>query len=174
MNEPPVKGLPAGFVSRALAFCLDVAIIAVTLFLVATMAQWLLGFFRLGAPLSRSSSAIVPIFQTAREVISIGTDVVFALFILAYPIVWWVLIGQTPGKMLFGLRVVRSDGQRLTIWRALLRCFAYWLSALPLGLGFFWVLFDRRRQGWHDKLADTSVVYAPQTHRPLAPRALPA
>jgi len=37
--------------------------------------------------------------------------------------------------------------------------FSYWVSATPLFLGFIWILFDRERQGWHDKLADTHVIY---------------
>jgi hypothetical protein len=33
------------------------------------------------------------------------------------------------------------------------------LSILPLGLGIIWCIFDRRRQTWHDKIANTAVVY---------------
>ena len=58
-----------------------------------------------------------------------------------------------------GVRIARINGQPLTIRRALLRYVGYWLSAIPLGLGFFWVLVDDRRQCWHDKLAGTYVVY---------------
>ena len=39
------------------------------------------------------------------------------------------------------------------------RLFAYLISALPLFLGFAWIAIDRRRQGWHDKIAGTLVVY---------------
>ena len=38
------------------------------------------------------------------------------------------------------------------------RYFSYFLSALPLGLGIFWVGWDAKKQGWHDKLAGTLVV----------------
>jgi hypothetical protein len=33
------------------------------------------------------------------------------------------------------------------------------ISAIPFSLGFLWVSFDRRRQGWHDKVAGTYVTY---------------
>jgi uncharacterized RDD family membrane protein YckC len=38
------------------------------------------------------------------------------------------------------------------------RYFAYFLSTIPLGLGLIWVAFDKRKQGWHDKLAGTVVI----------------
>lgn len=37
-------------------------------------------------------------------------------------------------------------------------CFAYYVPAIPLCLGFLWVAFDSKMQGWHDKLAGTVVV----------------
>jgi len=66
--------------------------------------------------------------------------------------------GQTIGKMIFGLRVVRSDGQPLSFSRALIRTVACILSAFPLGLGFFWVGFTASKRSWHDHIADTIVV----------------
>ena len=38
------------------------------------------------------------------------------------------------------------------------RYFGYFISGIPLGLGIIWIAFDRRKQGWHDKLAGTVVV----------------
>jgi uncharacterized RDD family membrane protein YckC len=76
-----------------------------------------------------------------------------------YYLFFWTLAGQTPGKMLLGLRIVSLDGSHLTLWQALRRFIGYFLSALPLYAGYWWVLIDNRRQGWHDKLAGTVVVY---------------
>ncbi len=71
---------------------------------------------------------------------------------------WW-RFGATPGKVLLELRVVDArSGGRPGLGRCLVRYIGYFLSALPLGLGFVWMLFDRRRQTWHDKLARTRVV----------------
>lgn len=72
---------------------------------------------------------------------------------------FWYYKSATPGKMLLGLRIVDaatlgkpSKGQLVG------RYFAYYLSGLPLFLGFLWVAWDKRKQGWHDKLAGTLVV----------------
>jgi uncharacterized RDD family membrane protein YckC len=75
-------------------------------------------------------------------------------------IFFWTLTGQTPGKLLLGLRIVRAKNDQITLWQAIRRYVGYYLSALALYAGYWWVLVDNRRQGWHDKLAGTIVVYA--------------
>lgn len=77
-----------------------------------------------------------------------------------YFIFFFSTTGQTIGMYIMGLRVVRADGKHMTLWGSVVRWFGLFLSALPLGLGFLWVIVDDRRQGWHDKLAHTCVVYA--------------
>jgi len=66
--------------------------------------------------------------------------------------------GRTPGKGLFGLRVLQKDGTPVTPGIAFLRWVGYVVSFLPFMLGFVWVAVDRRKQGWHDKIAGTVVV----------------
>ncbi len=66
--------------------------------------------------------------------------------------------GQTIGKMIFGLRVIRTDGQPLGYLRALARTLSYAISALPFFLGFFWVGFTSSKRSWHDRITDTMVV----------------
>ncbi len=71
----------------------------------------------------------------------------------------YVKNGQSFGKRFMGLRVVRTDGQPVDYQTAALRHFVgYPLSALFFGLGLLWILWDGRRQGWHDKVAKTIVV----------------
>ena len=53
-----------------------------------------------------------------------------------------------------------DTGQALSKPQALGRYLAYYLAILPLMLGIVWVAFDRRKQGWHDKLAGTVVLRA--------------
>ncbi|WP_423821490.1 RDD family protein [Salinisphaera sp. SPP-AMP-43] len=65
----------------------------------------------------------------------------------------------TPGKYLLGLAVVDNNGDRLTWGQAFGREFAKWLSCLILMIGIFMIAVTRRRQGLHDKLAGTRVVY---------------
>jgi uncharacterized RDD family membrane protein YckC len=73
---------------------------------------------------------------------------------------WWTHGGQTPGYRVTGLRVVRErDGGPITAGQAIGRLLCYIISGI-FYLGFIWILFDARRQGWHDKLAGTVVIGA--------------
>ncbi len=68
--------------------------------------------------------------------------------------------GYTIGKKIMGIKVVRTDGKTPDWIHAFVRSISRWLSALPLELGYFWMLWDKDSQTWHDKLADTYVVEA--------------
>jgi uncharacterized RDD family membrane protein YckC len=73
---------------------------------------------------------------------------------------FWVKLGATPGKLLLDCRVVDAHTLQPLSWKkALLRCVAYAASALPIYLGFVWIAVDKRKQGLHDKLAKTLVLY---------------
>jgi uncharacterized RDD family membrane protein YckC len=68
------------------------------------------------------------------------------------------LTGQTVGKLALGLKVVKCDGDTIGFGRATVRYFGSFISLLFLGLGFVWIAFDGRKQGWHDKMAGSFVV----------------
>lgn len=73
----------------------------------------------------------------------------------------WIKFRATPGKMLFGAVVVDAQtGQAITPKQGLLRYLGYFVSSLVFCLGFIWVAFDERKQGWHDKIAGTVVIRA--------------
>ena len=78
-----------------------------------------------------------------------------------YFIVFWITTGQTPGARLLGIRVVSASPRPLGIVRASLRFVVMMLALIPLGAGFLTVLFDDRRRGPHDMVADTVARWAP-------------
>jgi uncharacterized RDD family membrane protein YckC len=72
---------------------------------------------------------------------------------------WWS--GQTLGKMIVGIRVVSARHARgkLTIGQVLLReVIGKLLSGIVLMLGYLWVAWSDKKQGWHDLIAKTYVV----------------
>ncbi len=73
---------------------------------------------------------------------------------------WTRSNGQTPGKRIMGIRVVRYDGGPLNDVDALIRAIGYYVNSMVFGLGWIWALFDDRKRGWHDMLAKTLVVKA--------------
>lgn len=68
---------------------------------------------------------------------------------------------QTLGKMIMGIKVIRTDGQPLDLLTVLFReLVGRTISqAFGLHLGYLWMLFSKRKQTWHDQLGDTLVVY---------------
>ena len=72
---------------------------------------------------------------------------------------FWRYRSATPGKMAIGARILDArTGETPVLWRLVVRYLGYFVSAIPFCLGLIWVAFDRRKQGWHDKLAGTVVV----------------
>ena len=156
--SPAGQARPAGFVSRTLAFLCDVLIVTLGSVVLGGVIALVLNFFHLGVQEIRadSSGELVQLFRTLTLALTVAVEL---LFVPLYFVVFWRLAGATPGKMLMGLRVVHDDTAKIAWPRGVLRYVGYFLSALPLFLGFFWVLGDRQRQGWHDKLARTRVVH---------------
>lgn len=66
--------------------------------------------------------------------------------------------GQTPGKILLRLKVVRINGEPVGYGRALLRYIGYYISFLLVGLGFVMIALDRNKRGLHDLIAGTCVI----------------
>ena len=82
-------------------------------------------------------------------------------------ITFWIARQATPGKMAVRARIVDAEtGGKPSNGQLIGRYFGYVLSTIPLCLGFLWVAFDRRKQGWHDKLAGTVVVRAKKAPGP--------
>jgi uncharacterized RDD family membrane protein YckC len=78
-----------------------------------------------------------------------------AVAVLAF----WIYKSATPGKMVISAKIVDAKtGEKPTVGQLVGRYLGYFVSALPLGLGFLWIAFDSRKQGWHDKLAGTVVI----------------
>jgi uncharacterized RDD family membrane protein YckC len=90
---------------------------------------------------------------------------VLVLLIVAFYGVFWRRRGQTLGMASWRLRVEREDGSLLE-WRdVVLRIGAGVLSLLPAGLGWAWILVDRDKRAWHDRLSHTRVVVLPRDRR---------
>ena len=74
-------------------------------------------------------------------------------------VLFWSFKDATPGKMVIGARIVdASTGASPNLWQHVLRYLGYFVSIFPFCLGLIWVGIDPRKQGWHDKLANTVVV----------------
>src|SRR5215467_8790990 len=135
----------AGFWLRLGAFLIDTLIVSVIVVII------LLAIF---------GTSYVQLQEQGR---TLWADILFQVVLPAVAaILFWRYRGATPGKMLLSAKIVDADtlGPPST-GRLIGRYFAYLVSMVPLFLGFLWIAFDRRKQGWHDKLAGTVVVLEP-------------
>jgi uncharacterized RDD family membrane protein YckC len=134
----------AGFWIRLAAALIDSVLITV---IILPLLYWVYGveYFRPDAPFIKGAADVLLNYVLP----------------LAAAVVFWFYRAATPGKMLLSLRIVdaRTLG-KLSLQQCLVRSLAYLVSILPLGLGFVWIARDARKQGWHDKLAGTVVVYS--------------
>jgi len=150
-----VAGARAGFFTRLCAVLVDALILSVAI----RGTIWLL-------------DVNARVLRRFAPPIGLGTILLLAspLIVAVYEVAFWRLRGRTPGKWLLGIRVVAMGGGRVGIGRALARLGGYLVSALPLYLGFLWILGPQRR-GFHDRLAHTEVVRArPVSRGTPAPR----
>jgi uncharacterized RDD family membrane protein YckC len=87
----------------------------------------------------------------------------FASFVVGIIYQWYFLTqqnGQTPGKRMMGIRVVKVNGEPLQAADVIVRYVGYFINTFVFMLGWIWAAFDSKSQGWHDKLAGTYVVKA--------------
>lgn len=162
INIPPsLRGHYAGFVTRFIAFSIDLLIVVITQIIILLFVRMVLNFFGLDdlaraifEPAEAPNSSVF--ISILRWVIAIlGSAIVFAIYVITL----WLLVDKTLGQALLGLRVLRSNGRPITFVPAVKRLLGYYVSFFALCIGFLWILIDDRRQGWHDKIADTVVVY---------------
>jgi uncharacterized RDD family membrane protein YckC len=145
-GETPTSQRLAGFARRAAAMMVDVALVIVV--------DLVTIYFTLGL------CGLEPGEWDVLPVVPLG--MFFLMLNGGYVILLTGTLGQTLGKMAVQIEVVAEGRPTVGLSRATIRVLASFLSALPAGLGFLWVLIGDRR-AWHDRLAGTRVVHATMT-----------
>lgn len=89
----------------------------------------------------------------------VGQFVISYILPAAAVIVFWIYRSATPGKMFTGISIVDAKtGARPSTRQCIVRYLGYYVSLIPFLLGMVWIGIDKRKQGWHDKLAGTVVI----------------
>lgn len=85
--------------------------------------------------------------------------IIFAVIYPVYVTVFISSFGGTLGKIISGIQIQRTDGQKLSYFRAFFRSYiGCYVCGIIFFLGFIWIIIDKKRQGWHDMMSDTIVV----------------
>jgi uncharacterized RDD family membrane protein YckC len=91
-----------------------------------------------------------------------NNDGEYFFMLLAYHIAFWAWKGTTLGGIIIGLKIVRTHGAEMRVVDAIVRGLSAIFSVVAMGIGCFWMLQDRERQMWHDKIAGTLVIKGPR------------
>ncbi len=144
----------AGFWKRVAASFIDSFIATALSYMVQIPMMLIMGFGMAGF-----GSGGDP-FSTGAGIAMIGLIYVIAIGIPLLYFSWMHSSANQAslGKMAVGIKVVRTDGQRITFWRAFGRYFGYILGGFTLGIGYVMAAFTDRKQALHDMISDTLVV----------------
>lgn len=144
----PALSLPA---ARLCAGAVDAAFLALVFLL----------FMTVGEMVRIPGEGVLP---GAETLIELAVPYFLMLFILCFS--YFTLLhhvaGQTPGKMLFKLKVESRDGEALSLEQAFLRSAGGLISLSLLGVGYLYMFFDEEGRGWNDRFAGSRVVRAPE------------
>lgn len=88
-----------------------------------------------------------------------------ALCVMGFYTAFWSKGGQTLGMQAWRIQLQDASGSPPGPARCILRCLAALASLLPAGLGYWWVLVDREKRSWHDRLSGTHLVLLPKSSR---------
>ena len=162
LAPPPVMYAPqptagvqvqyAGFWIRFAAVFLDGIIVSVALFVI---------FFAIGliAGIAALATGSQPNTTGGGSGIEILADIIYFILYAGYFMYFWGM-GQTPGQRVFHIYVGDANtGAAIGFSRAGTRLLGYLPSVLACYVGLIWAAFDPRKQGWHDKMANTVVFY---------------
>lgn len=145
-HVPPRSAKPCGLIRRLMVMIYDAMVILALLMIAAALAL-LLPFGNFTA----------------------GKDPVYTVYLVS---VWFLYLawcwqhgGMTLGMRAWKVVLQGDEGQKVDWKMCFIRFFGSLVSALPLGAGFIWSVFDREKQAWHDRLSHSRLVWNPQTGR---------
>jgi uncharacterized RDD family membrane protein YckC len=141
-----------GFWIRLVAYIIDAVIIFIPTFVIGLVIGLIAAASAGAANNSSNANAI------AGSGASVLVDLIAFVITVGYFVYFWGR-GQTIGMRVFHLRVADAvTGQPIGYGRAALRYLGYIISAIVCYIGLIWAAFDGRKQGWHDKIANTVVL----------------
>lgn len=146
----------AGFWRRLIAYTIDGFIISIIFVVLGFIAG--IAFF--SGMISSGSDAWMAQINDPAKMLSVTLSIWFfsTVINIAYFTYFHGSTGRTPGKMLLGLQVLSVDGNPISFGIAFLRSVGYLISSAVFCLGYIWIGFDSKKQGWHDKIAGTIVI----------------
>lgn len=158
-HDPESLFEPAPLLRRLLAMLYD-GLICIAVLILATwgytmFVAWIIGFDKYLEMAEAGAFNRDPML----------TSVLFVILYLFFAY-FWTRTGQTLGMQVWRIRIENYDGSSISWTQALKRYMAAYVSWIPAGLGYLWLLWDPRRETWPDKFSGTQVVDVPPPPKP--------
>jgi len=134
----------AGFFQRLIAYLIDNVLLSILTGIVVAIGTM--------------GSLAMMNNQTVVMAIMVLMWALIVIVYFGYFIYFYGTSGQTLGKKMLNIKVVSTDGTPLTYKKGLLRVIGYIIASIPIYIGYIWMLFDKNKQNWEDKIANTYVV----------------
>lgn len=161
----------AGLNRRMMAATIDSFI---AIFTIGPVIDWIMGYSAHSRDITiEEISAIQNIPDVHEEIVALwkvltesgklyefllSSSLQVILLILA-SVICWKFWSATPGKMLLGMKIVDAyTEQPMTNRQIIIRGLGYIPACAVLFIGIFWIGLNKRKQGWHDKMANTVVI----------------
>jgi uncharacterized RDD family membrane protein YckC len=146
-----------GFWIRLVARLIDGIIVGIPLSIVLGI------FVALAGGIASTTNTTDPNAQAAVGVGIVGVllliSILATIATVVYYVYFWGTSGSTLGMRVFRLRIVDANtGGSIGIARAIVRYLMSIVNSLACYIGWIWVAFDARKQGWHDKVANSVVI----------------
>ena len=143
-----------GFWARFLAMIIDTIWTSILLGLLV-VAIFGTGFMAIDVTNPNLSAEMVRVAGQGGGGNFFAQSLLIALIIIGF----WIWKGATPGKMVISAEIVDAKTLgKASPGQLIVRYLGYYISFFVFCLGFLWVAIDKRKQGWHDKIAGTVVV----------------
>jgi uncharacterized RDD family membrane protein YckC len=148
----------ASLTARIAATVIDVVLSALILFPILSFVYKYIGIEK--PALSQAQAYNMRFVDLADILIKAAPSLILETAVLAIVVILlWVYKAATPGKIILNMQIVDAKThQKPGVMQSVVRYFAYIVSFMPLYLGFIWIYFDKRKQGFHDKIAGTVVI----------------
>lgn len=176
-TAPPAPPKYASLNGRTLASIIDLGIVSfIALPLTGWVTDFAFGPLDIGALSSKyaaaameenNSVALKHMWELSKSgdlILRVIFENLFQLSMFAvYTLPFWMIYSTSPGKILMRMTIRdATTGAPMTLRQSVIRFLGYFVSALPLTFGFFWVMFDKKKRGWHDYIANTVVLIKPR------------
>ena len=159
-GEDDVEWIPSGIMRRFMAMFIDSIILSSLNLIIQKGIMLIIGVPDFTSLISGQNQLdVAEISQktmTFFSVVLVSSTLVGFFYAYIFMKKW----SATPGKKILGLKVIRlNDNKGWGMWSVFVReVFGKSLSYFVFAFGFIWAFFDKKKQSWHDKLADSVVI----------------